>query len=103
MYQFLNGKGTKQVEIIAKDDKRQLTAVFADSATGEFLPLQLMIANRCLPHYNFPLSRNITKTPTHWSDEHTMKEYFTEVPVILPVVNEKRRTLKLSSEQPALL
>ena len=30
-----------------------------------------------------------------------MKEYFTEI--ILPYVNKKRRILKLSSEQPALL
>ena len=34
--------GTKRVEIIAKDDKRQLTAVFAGSSSGDFLPLQLI-------------------------------------------------------------
>ena len=46
-------EGTTQVEIIAKDDKRQLTAVFAGSATGEFLPLQLIYegkTDRCLPY-----------------------------------------------------
>ena len=97
-------EGTKRVEIIAKDDKRQLTAVFAGSATAEFLPLQLIYEGKtdhCLPHYNFPSSWNVTKTATYWSNEHTMKEYFTEI--ILPFVNEKRRILKLSSEQQALL
>ena len=97
-------EGTKRVEIIAKDDKRQLTAVFAGSATGEFLPLQLIYegkTDRCLPYYNFPSSWHITKTPAHWSNELTMKEYFTEI--ILPYVNEKKRILKLSSDQPALL
>jgi len=97
-------EGTKRVEIIAKDDKRQLTTVFAGSATGEFLPLQFIYEGRtdhCLLHYNFPSSWNITKTTTHWSNEHTMKEHFTEI--ILPFVNEKRRILKLSSKQQALL
>ena len=97
-------EGTKRVEIIAKDDKRQPIAVFAGSATGEFLPLQLIYGgktDRCLPHYNFLSSWHITKTLMHWSNEHTMKEYFTEI--ILLYVNKKKRTLKLSSEQPAFL
>ena len=34
-------KGTKRVEISGINDKRQITAVFAGSMTGEFLPLQL--------------------------------------------------------------
>jgi len=55
----------------------------------------------CLQHNNFPSSWNATKTPTYWSNEHTTKEYFTEI--ILPFVDEKRRILKLSSEQQALL
>ena len=33
----------------------------------------------------------------HWSNEHTIKEYFTEI-----ILNGKRRALKLGSEQPAL-
>ena len=35
-------EGAKRVEVIAKDDKRQITAVFCGSMTGEFLPLQLI-------------------------------------------------------------
>ena len=31
--------GTKHVEIAAADDKRQITAVFAGSLTGAFLPI----------------------------------------------------------------
>jgi len=61
-------KGTKRVEITTKSDKRQLTTVFAGSATGEFLPLQFIYEGKtdcCLPHYKFPSSWNVTKTPTH--------------------------------------
>ena len=32
-------EGSKRVEIAGKDDKRQLTAVFAGSMNGEFYPL----------------------------------------------------------------
>lgn len=35
-------EGSKRVEIVAIDDKRQITAVFAGSLTGDFLPPQLI-------------------------------------------------------------
>ena len=35
-------EGTKRVEIVAVDDKRQITAVFAGTLTGDFLPPQLI-------------------------------------------------------------
>ena len=35
-------EGQKRVEIIAADDRRQITAVFAGSLTGDFLPPQLI-------------------------------------------------------------
>ena len=34
--------GSKRVEIAGLDDKRQITAVFAGSLTGDFLPIQLI-------------------------------------------------------------
>ena len=34
--------GSKRVEIIGIDDKQQITAVFAGSMSGEFLPPQLI-------------------------------------------------------------
>ena len=96
--------GAKRVEVVAKDDKRQITAVFAGSSSGYFLPPQLIYegkTNRCLPHYEFPPSWHITKTEKHWSNEHTMREYFERI--IFPYIEEKRSALKLSSDQPALL
>ena len=46
--------GTKRVEIIGKDNKRQLTAVFGCSMSGDFLPPQLIYhgkTKKCLPHF----------------------------------------------------
>ena len=97
-------EGTKRVEIIAKDDKRQLTAVFAGSSSGDFLPPQLIYegkTDRCLPQFQFPSTWNITKSENHWSNERTMIEYINDI--ILPYINKKRSELKLSKEQPALL
>ena len=45
-------EGAKRVEIAGKDDKRQITAVFAGSMAGDFLPIQLVYKGktpRCLP------------------------------------------------------
>jgi len=47
------------------------------------------------------LHLGMSQTPKHWSNEHTMKEYVTNI--ILPYDNGKRRALKLAREQPALL
>ena len=100
----LGREGTKRVKIIAKDDKRQLTAVFAGSSSGDFLLPQLIYEGKtdcCLPQIQFPSKWNVTKSENHWSNESTMIEYINKI--ILPYINEKRRDLKLSNEQPALL
>ena len=41
---------------------------------------------------------HVTKTEKHWSNEQTMKKYFTK-----PYIQEKRTALKVGSEQAALL
>ena len=50
-------EGSKRVEIIAIDDKRQITAVFAGSLTCDFLPPQLVYKGKTpkyLPSITFP-------------------------------------------------
>ena len=47
-------KEAKHVPIKGVDDKRQITATFAVSASGDFLPMQLIYAGetkRCLPKF----------------------------------------------------
>ena len=49
-----NTKTKVTVEIIGKDNKRQLTAVFGCSMSGDFLPPQLIYqgkTKKCLPHF----------------------------------------------------
>ena len=55
-------KGTKQIEIVATDDKRQITAVLACSLAGSFPPIQLIYRGttpRCLPKSVFFLKIDI--------------------------------------------
>ena len=35
-------EGAKRVEVVGKDDKRQITAIFGISMSGDFLPIQLV-------------------------------------------------------------
>ena len=56
-------EGSKCVEVVVKDDKWQITAVFAASFTGEFLLPQLVYegkTERCLPQFQFPPNWKIT-------------------------------------------
>lgn len=51
--------GSNRVEITGKDDKRQITALFGCTMSGDFLPPQLVYqgkTNRCLPPHVFPSS-----------------------------------------------
>ncbi|SMN02226.1 hypothetical protein SPONN_625 [uncultured Candidatus Thioglobus sp.] len=96
-------KGSKRVEIIGIDDKRQITAVFCGTLAGEFLPLQLIYQGKTkasLPSHKFPDDWHVTFTPNHWSNEDTTKEYIKNI--ILPYVQSKRKELHLPDNFPAL-
>ena len=59
-------EGAKRVEITAIDDKRQITAVFAGSLSGDFLPPQLIYKGKtrcCLPTIEFLTGWHITNSP----------------------------------------
>ena len=97
-------EGAKRVEMMGIDDKRQITAVFGASLSGDFLPLQLVYegkTTRCLPTYSFPSTWNITYSANHWSNEETMKEYMEMV--IFPYIRKIKEDLKFPDEQGALL
>ena len=61
----MENEGSKRVEIVAVDAKRKITAVFAGSLTGDFLPPQLIYkgtTKRCLPGVDFPFDWHIATT-----------------------------------------
>lgn len=97
-------KGSKRVEVVGLNDKRQITAVFAGSLSGDFLPIQLVYqgkTSKCLPKLDFPEAWHITCTPNHWCNEQTMKEYVSKI--IVPYIDRKKKELKLPEMQPALV
>ena len=97
-------RGAKRVEIAGVDDKRQITAVFATTLIGEFLPFQLIYkgtTRACLPAGStFPSDWNVTYTPNWWSNEETMKLYVEEI--IVPYVQQKSEQLSLDDDHPEL-
>ena len=96
--------GAKRVDIIGKDDKRQLTAVLGCSLSGDFLPPQLIYqgkTTKCLPHYEFPNGWHITYTDNHWANESTSRQYI--INILLPYLRKKREELKLLPSHRALV
>ena len=98
-------RGTKRVEISALDDKRQITAVFGCSLSGNFLPVQLIYAgttSKCLPkNVKFPNDWHVTYSANHWSNKDTMIDYIKNI--IIPYIRHKRKELGLSSEHSAVV
>ena len=97
-------EGAKRVQVIGADDKRQITAVFAGTITGEFLPPQLIYqgtTTRCLPYIKFPAEWHVTFSANHWSNEATMVQYIKHI--LLPYLANKRCCLQLEPDYPALV
>ena len=97
-------EGARRVELAGKDDKRQVTAIFAGSMTGEFLPSQLIYqgkTQRCIPKVEFPDDWNLTFSANHGSNEGTMIDYIEKI--LLPFVEGKRQELHLASCYPSIV
>lgn len=80
----------------AADNKSQITAVFAGTLTGNFLPSQLIYkgtTKHCLPTVKFPSDCHITCSDNHWSNESTMISYLN---ILFPYIDCKREELKLA-------
>ena len=59
-------EGARRVELVGKDDKCQLTAVFVGSMIGEFLPSQLIYQRKmhwCISKVEFPDDWDVTFWP----------------------------------------
>ena len=75
-------QGTKQVEVICLDDKREITVVLAISLSASLLNPQVIYAGktqRCHPDTSIPPGWNISHSVSHWSTTETMIEYVDKV------------------------
>ena len=87
----MDKRGVKRVEMIGTSDKRQITAVFCGTMTGDFLPVQVIYKGKtpcCHPRFAFPSGWHITHSPKNWSTEATMQEYVENI--IVPYVEKAR-------------
>ena len=94
--------GAKRVEMVGVNDKRQITAVFCGSLTGDFLPVQVIYkgkTSRCHPRFTFPPGWHITHSPRYWSTEQTMVEYVEHI--VVPYIDKVRESF--GEETPALV
>ena len=61
-----SSKESKNVPIKALDDKRQIAVTYVVSATGSFLPIQLVYqgkSKKCSPKFTFLSNFHVTFTP----------------------------------------
>ena len=96
-------EGSKRVEIVGVNDKRQITAVFAGSLAGDFLPVQLVYqgkTKKCLPYVEFPANWHVTATPNHWCNEVTTLDYVQKI--IIPYIRRRKKSLACLQPNPHL-
>ena len=90
-------EGSKRIELIGKDDKRQLTVLFAGALNGDLLPIIIYQGKtlRCLPKFNFLDKWHITYTANHWANEIAMEDYINMI--IVPFFEETMLRLNLAT------
>jgi hypothetical protein len=100
--------GSKQVSILGKEEKRAWTAVVAVSASGEVLPLQIVMkgkTKKSVPPPSAPFMKAANargfiwsfNPATYWSSLPLMKIYFDRI--IVPYFERKKRELGYSPDQ----
>ena len=86
------------------DDKRQITATFAVSSTGHFLPIQVIYEgenNPLLTKFQFPKSFSVTFSENHWSNTEKSVEFFEEI--IFPYLKKVKEEKGFPNEQISLI
>ena len=85
-------QGTRRVELVGLNDKRQITAVFCGNNLFAFLPIQVIYLGKTQQRHKFPSHWDITHSPKHWSTEETMLQYVQLI--IVPFVEQMREFLE---------
>jgi hypothetical protein len=96
-------EGSRQVDIIRKEDKREMTVLLTCTMAGSLLPPHLIYAgktNKCHPKITFPSGWDIYHSESHWSTEDTMLHFIDHV--LVPYVQTTRETLGFDRDHCAL-
>ena len=96
-------EGARQVAIVGKEDKREITVLLSVAASDDMLAPQVIYQGKtegCHAKVTFPEDWNVTHSETHWSTELTMLEYIDKV--LVPYVTQTRQKLELAMDHPAL-
>ena len=97
-------RNSTNVTIAGSSDKRTITATFAVSLSGNFLPPQLIYGGKTtqsLPKYEFPKSFSLSVNPTHYSNSHESIKFIKEI--LVPYFTKKRQELGLNNDHKALI
>ena len=96
-------EGSKQVTVIEKEDKREMTVLLSCTMSGFLLPPHLIYCrktNKCHPDITFPPGWDVHHSENHWSTEATML-HFIEC-VIVHYVQSTREKLGIEEDNFAL-
>ena len=94
----------KTVPIKGIDDKRQITATFAISLSGEFFPIQVIYegkTKRFLPTHTFPASFDATFSEKHWFNTEKSLSFFNKI--VFPHFKNVRKAKGYPDEQVSLI
>ena len=97
-------KGSKTVAIAGSTDKRTITATFAITLDGNFLPIQLIYKGKTkqsLPRVTFPPGFLVTANEKHYSNEKESLELIKGI--IDPYLEGQRKALDLEPDHPGLV
>ena len=96
----LEFEGATLVPVKGKGKSKQITGTFTISASGKFLPMQLIYAGKTERFHpqgiKFPSEFDVTHSENHWSNEILARLQVTEV--IMPYAKQRRKELGLSDD-----
>ena len=98
------GRTTKTVTIKGSTEKRTITATFAISIRGDFLPMQLIYGGKtkkCLPRFKFPEKFSLSYNETHYSNEKEACKFIEEI--LKPYIKQVIERDNLPIDQTALV
>jgi hypothetical protein len=92
-------EGSRQIDVIGKEDKREMTVLLSCAMSDFLLPPHLIYCgktNKCHPDITFPPGWDVHHSENHWSTEATMLHFIDCV--LVPYVQSTKQTLGLDKD-----